>query len=155
VAKSFQDMVRGQKASPMAASTAGSVQLTLIRCVLRSLSTQKKAKIGMNFLAAAMHLSFLKSAVQNTLNVDLPDNASALLGRFVASDFCWYIVVLILCIAFRPQIASSLQLRLKPYHHMRIRAVGQGLLASETPCTWPSPSHLCACFFHIPCRGVG
>jgi len=60
------------------------IQLTLLRNFAQTVSSQKKAKISTNFLAAAMHLAFLKSAVQNKLVVELPDDPLALAQRFAS-----------------------------------------------------------------------
>jgi len=38
----------------------------------------------MNLLAAAMHLAYLKSAVQNKLVIELPDEPTVLAQRLVA-----------------------------------------------------------------------
>lgn len=61
------------------------IQLMLLRNLVRTVSSQKKAKISTNLLAAAVHLSFLKSAVQNKLVLELPDDPLSLAQRLVAS----------------------------------------------------------------------
>ena len=60
------------------------IQLLLLRSFVATVSSQKKMKISMNLLAAAMHLAYLKSAVQNKLVIELPDDPSALAQRLVA-----------------------------------------------------------------------
>ena len=57
------------------------IQLMLLRSLVRTVSSQKKAKISTNLLAAAMHLAFLKSAVQNKLVLELPDDPLSLAQR--------------------------------------------------------------------------
>ena len=59
------------------------IQLLLLRSFVATVSSQKKMKISMNLLAAAMHLAYLKSAVQNKLVIELPDDPSALAQRLV------------------------------------------------------------------------
>lgn len=61
------------------------IQHMLLRSLVRTVSSQKKAKISTNLLAAALHLSFLKSAVQNKLVLELPDDPLSLAQRLVAS----------------------------------------------------------------------
>lgn len=60
------------------------VPLALLRSFVQTVSRQRKAKISTNLLAAAMHLAFLKSAVQNKLVVELPDDPLALAQRFAS-----------------------------------------------------------------------
>jgi len=55
-------------------------ELKLLSCMIRMDATQKRTKIASNFVAAAMHLSFLKRSDASNL-VDLPDNASMLFHR--------------------------------------------------------------------------
>ena len=60
------------------------IQLMLLRSFSHMVSSERKAKISMNLLAAAMHLAFLKSMVQNKLVVELPDDPLALAQMFVS-----------------------------------------------------------------------
>lgn len=62
------------------------IQLMLLRSLVRTVSSQKKAKISTNLLAAAVHLAFLKSAVQNKLVLELPDDPLSLAQRLVVSS---------------------------------------------------------------------
>jgi len=59
------------------------VPLALLRSFVQTVSRQRKAKISTNLLAAAMHLAFLNSAVQNKLALELPDDPLALVHRLV------------------------------------------------------------------------
>jgi len=59
------------------------VQLSLLQGFVRTTANQQTSKIATNFLAAAMHLAFLRSAAQEKLSVDFPDDAVALLDRHV------------------------------------------------------------------------
>jgi hypothetical protein len=61
------------------------IQLTLLRSLVRTVSSQKKAKISTNLLAAAVHLAFLKSSVQNKLVLELPDDPLSFAQRLIAS----------------------------------------------------------------------
>ena len=63
------------------------IQLMLLQSFAWTVFSQKKAKISTNLLAAAMHLAFLKSAIQNKLVIKLPDDPLALAQRFVS--FTW------------------------------------------------------------------
>ena len=63
------------------------VQLSLLRSFARTTANQQISKIATNFLAAAMHLAFLRSAAQEQLSVDFPDDAVALLDRHIP-PFC-------------------------------------------------------------------
>jgi len=69
----------GYATTPIAVD-GGNVHLTLLRCMIRMDATQKRTKIASNFLAAAMHLAFLKRSDTSNL-VDLPDNVLTLFQR--------------------------------------------------------------------------
>ena len=59
------------------------IQLTLLRSLVRTISSQKKAKISTNLLAGAVHLAFLKSSVQNKLVLELPDDPLSFTQRLI------------------------------------------------------------------------
>ena len=59
-------------------------QLVLLKSLVQTMSSRKKAKISTNLLTAALHLSFLKTAVQNKLVLELPDDPLSLAQRLVA-----------------------------------------------------------------------
>ena len=81
VMEKFRDLVLQDAPQPRTLSGQHSnIQLALLRSLVQTVSTQKKAKMLTNLLAAAMHLAFLKSAVQNKLALELPDDPLALLG---------------------------------------------------------------------------
>lgn len=80
----FRDIVQ-RNPETLVGQPKKSTQLSLLRSLVRTVSNQKKGKIAMNFLAAAMHLEFLKSAAQNKLVLELPDDPHSLAQRFVAS----------------------------------------------------------------------
>jgi hypothetical protein len=83
----FRDHVRHTPKTPVGQPKNPNIQLTLLRSLVRTVSTQKKAKISMNLLAAAMHLAFLKSAVQNKLVLELPDDPVSLAQRLVFTSY--------------------------------------------------------------------
>jgi hypothetical protein len=62
---------------------SSNIQLTLLRSLVRTLSSHMMAKISTNLLAASVHLAFLKSAVQNKLVLELPDDPISLAQRLV------------------------------------------------------------------------
>ena len=81
----FQTVVmRGTSKIPVGQPRNSNIQLSLLRSFVGTVSSQKKAKISMNLLAAAMHLAYLKSAVQNKLVIELPDEPTVLAQRLVA-----------------------------------------------------------------------
>lgn len=87
VMENFRDVVLRDAPQPRTLSGQHpNIQLALLRSLVQTVSTQKKAKILTNLLAAAMHLAFLKSAVQNKLALELPDDPLALVHRRVSSS---------------------------------------------------------------------
>lgn len=84
----FKAMVmRHTSKAPVSQPRNSNIQLSLLRSFVGVASSQQKAKISMNLLAAAMHLAYLKSAVQNKLVIELPDDPLALAQRLVAPTF--------------------------------------------------------------------
>lgn len=83
--KDFQSSLRREQSAPTAtAIDQGDASLTLLRHMFRMDATQKHTKITSNFVAAAMHLVFLKRSDKNLL-VDLPDSPATLLQGWVSS----------------------------------------------------------------------
>jgi len=70
----------GYAPTPIAVG-GGNVQLTLLRCMVRLDATKKRTRIASNFIAAAMHLGFLKRSDSRNL-VDIPDNSDTALTFF-------------------------------------------------------------------------
>jgi hypothetical protein len=86
--ENFRDVVvKGASKTPAGQTSNAqlNVQLSLLRSLVQTKANQKMAKIATNFLAAAMHLAFLRSAAQEKLSLDFPENASALVDRLVPS----------------------------------------------------------------------
>jgi hypothetical protein len=86
--ENFRDVVvKGASKTPVGQTGNAQldVQLSLLRSLVQTKANQKKAKIATNFLAAAMHLAFLRSAAEEKLSLDFPEDASALVKRFVPS----------------------------------------------------------------------
>jgi len=82
VVEEFRDaVVRHTPQTPVGQPKNSNIQLMLLRSLVRTVSSQKMAKISTNLLAAAVHLAFLKSAVQNRLVIDLPDDPLSLAQR--------------------------------------------------------------------------
>ena len=77
-------VMRHSSKAPISQPKNSNIQLSLLRSFVGIVSSQKKAKVDMNLLAAAMHLAYLKSAVQNKLVIELPDDPLALAQRLVA-----------------------------------------------------------------------
>lgn len=87
VMENFREVILRDAPQPLTLSGQHSnIQLALLRSLVQTASTQKKAKIMTNLLAAAMHLAFLKSAVKNKLALELPDDPLALVERPVSSS---------------------------------------------------------------------
>lgn len=80
-------VMRHTSKAPVSQPRNSNIQLSLLRSFVGAASSQQKAKISMNLLAAAMHLAYLKSAVQNKLVIELPDDPLALAQRLVAPTF--------------------------------------------------------------------
>jgi hypothetical protein len=78
-------VIRHTQQTPVTQPINTNIQLTLLRSLVRTVSSQKKGKISTNFLAAGVHLAYLKSAVQNKLALELPDDPLSLAWRLVAS----------------------------------------------------------------------
>ena len=70
--------------APVSQPRNPNIQLSLLQRFVETVPSQKKAKISMNLLVAAMHLAYLKSSVQNKLVIELPDNPIILAQRLVA-----------------------------------------------------------------------
>lgn len=86
VMEEFRDLViRHIPQNPVGEPHNSNIQLTLLRSLVRTISSQKKAKISTNLLAAAVHLAFLKSAVQNKLVLELPDDPLSFTQRLILS----------------------------------------------------------------------
>jgi hypothetical protein len=84
----FQDVViRHIPQTTVSQPKSPNIQLSLLRSLVQTVSSQKKAKICTNLLAAAVHLTFLKSADQNKLVIELPDDPLSLAQRLIASFF--------------------------------------------------------------------
>jgi hypothetical protein len=77
-------VMRHSSKAPISQPKNSNIQLSLLRSFVGTVASQKKAKVDMNLLAAAMHLAYLKSAVQNKLVIELPDDPLALAQRLVA-----------------------------------------------------------------------
>ena len=60
------------------------IPITLLRSISRLKATTKRAKVTTNFLSAAVHIAFLRSAASNGLD-DLPETAQALMNQYVNS----------------------------------------------------------------------
>ena len=87
------------------------IQLMLLRSFSHTVSSERKAKISTNLLAAAMHLAFLKSTVQNKLVIELPDDPLALVQMFVSLTLIMLRrIVLILSVACG-RVTTSLMMR--------------------------------------------
>ena len=70
--------------APVSQPRNPNIQLSLLWRFVKTVSSEKKAKISMNLLAAAMHLAYLKFSVQNKLVIELPDDPIILAQRLVA-----------------------------------------------------------------------
>lgn len=70
----FKNILSREGYTPTPIAAGENIQVQLLRCMVRMDATQKRTKISSNFLAAAMHLAFLKRSDKNNL-VDLPDSA--------------------------------------------------------------------------------
>lgn len=86
VMEEFRDVVvRHTPQTPVQQPNNPNIQLMLLRSLVRTVSSQKKAKISTNLLAAAVHLAFLNSAVQKNLVLELPDDPLSLAQRLIVS----------------------------------------------------------------------
>jgi hypothetical protein len=86
VMEDFRDMViRHTPHTTVEKPKISNIQLTLLRSLVRTVSSHMMAKISTNLLAASVHLAFLKSAVQNKLVIELPDDPISLAQRLVVS----------------------------------------------------------------------
>lgn len=84
VLQQYRTAVTRDTKSPTSQPKQLNIQLSLLRSFVATISFQKKVKISNNLLAAAMHLAFLKSSVQNKAVIELPDKPLALAQRLVS-----------------------------------------------------------------------
>ena len=152
--ENFERIVRHDKVPVSLPSTQNTrpdglhLPIALLRSISRLRATNKRSKITANFLSAAMHIAFLRSAASKGLD-DLPETAQDLMIQYVNPTaflrpiFWWFQFL-----GTPPLLSLLRMIRNSSEHSIPQRWVWE---VSATPSTLPLQYLLCSSCYQTIC----